>query len=405
MSEIKIDLVQLTSSKIIDQKTADAILMWYQKDQKSNTGNTFLTYFTNIGACVTGLWILLLIGSNWDSISSLWKTIVIIGVTLLFYVAGYYFSYIKAGFEKTGQALTLIWSVSFGAAIFLLWQIYNVWWNFSSAFLLWMVWVLPLAYFTRYTTIFTLWIVLIHAFALSYLIDNYPSISAPIFVLVFIVLGFINLSLMRFHDNPLYKNFSRTLAFLWSVGVLLWTLPFTFNDFWTSAFYSPLKTDDYNILFVLLTGVIVWLLPVAYSVYKEKKIDFTRDIWFLVWAFPIALLTLFITSPHTKIDYNYYQANLIMLPPPEWFYIFGLNVVYLTLLGFLIFSGIKREKAVLINMGIVFFWLYLIWKYFAFLASNKMDWAFVFITWWLVCIAIGWLWESVRRRLINKIKA
>jgi uncharacterized membrane protein len=95
MSQIKIDLNELVTSHVIDQQTADTIQKWYKEDQKNTGGSRFLAYFTNIGASVTGLGILLLIGANWENITDMMKTILIIGVTLGFYMAGYYFAYVK----------------------------------------------------------------------------------------------------------------------------------------------------------------------------------------------------------------------------------------------------------------------------------------------------------------------
>ena len=69
---------------------------------------------------------MLLIAANWDSISDMMKTTIMIGVTMTTYFMGYWWSYKDTDYPKTGQALMLLGSMFYGASIFLLGQIYNL---------------------------------------------------------------------------------------------------------------------------------------------------------------------------------------------------------------------------------------------------------------------------------------
>ena len=75
---------------------------------------------------MTGLGVILLIAANWDTISDMMKTLLMIGLTGLTYIAAYYLTYRNTGYPKTGQALFFLGSMLYGASIFLLGQVYNL---------------------------------------------------------------------------------------------------------------------------------------------------------------------------------------------------------------------------------------------------------------------------------------
>lgn len=130
---------------------------------------------------------MLLIAANWDTISDMSKTILMIGSTAIAYTLGYYFSYTNLHYTKTGQALMLLGSLLYGASIMLLGQIYNLGGTFASALLVWALPVILLAYATRFTTIFLLGITLIYSYIFAELVDSYAFsgfVIANIFISV-----------------------------------------------------------------------------------------------------------------------------------------------------------------------------------------------------------------------------
>lgn len=400
MSTIKLNLEKIVSDKIIPQSVANDILSRYTVEQSKAGEHKFLHIFTTIGAIVTGIWIILLVWANWKSLEPFTKTILLIGATLWFYAIWYYMRYVKQNFDKTGEALILLGSISYWASIFLLWQIYNVWGDFSTALLLWTVWILPLAYISKFSTIFALSLFLIYAFAIAYIWEFYSSISGFMVALIIIVIGYINLSLIRYHDAKSLKSFSKILWYFWIAWVLWATLPFTFNSFW--IFENSFDFSDRNILYFILIGVLIGLGNVIFSIVKEKKFHKSRDAGFFFGAFPIVLIALY-TAYAKRGNYDYNQYDLLLLPWAEGIYVIIMNFVYLALIAYMILTGIKREKTNFINLGIIFFGIYLFSKYISFIATNKMDGAIVFITWWIACILIWWLSESLRRKLVKKI--
>lgn len=402
MSEIKIDLKKLIKDNIIDEKIAQNIEAWYQKDSRENRGGRFMMIFMTIGAIAIGLGLILLIASNWSNFTSLVKTIFIIAITLLFYGVWYYFAYKKEWFKKTGHSLIFLWSISYGVAIFLLGQIYNVGGNYSSALLLWMIWVIPLAFYTRYTSIFSLGLVLVYAFIFSYIWENY-TLSWFLIALLFVVISFFNLSLVRYYEKFDYKQFwliGSALGIVW----LLWGLfAFTFKSFWM---YGTYWEFNINILIITLILLVLWVFWVGISNIQNKKIELDRDLPFYLGSIIVLALIFFayFNTSLTRQQYNGLEPQWMIFVDFWWyFYVVGMNLVYLAIVWVFVFLWIKKEKAGYINLSMIFFAIYLIGRYFAFLENSKMEWAIVFITWGVVCLGVGWLSESIRRRVLKNI--
>jgi uncharacterized membrane protein len=155
---------------------------------------------------VTGLGVILLIAANWDTISDMMKTILMIGSTGIVYALGYYFSYTNTHYTRTGQSLMFLGSLLYGASIFLLGQVYNLGGTFADAFLIWGLPTILLAYATRFTTVFILAITLIYTYIFSVLSDSY-GFSGFVIANIFIAVGYLSLSVLRYHRLA-YRDFS-----------------------------------------------------------------------------------------------------------------------------------------------------------------------------------------------------
>ena len=159
---------------------------------------------------MTGLGVILLIAANWDTISDMTKTLLMIGATSIAYLLGYYFSYIHTSYSKTGQALMLLGSLLYGASILLLGQIYNLGGTFASALLVWTLPVLLLAYASRFVTLFFLGIGLIYAYIFAELLTDF-AFSGFVIANIFIAIGYLSLTLLRYHRDT-YRGFADILS-------------------------------------------------------------------------------------------------------------------------------------------------------------------------------------------------
>lgn len=179
---------------------------------------------------MTGLGVILLLAANWDTISDMMRTILIIGATGLTYVAGYYWTYQNLNYPKTGQALFLLGSMLYGASIFLLGQIYNLGGTFADAFLIWAIPIIFLAYTTRFGMMFLLGIVLIYSYIFAEVIDGY-GFSGFVIANIFIAIGYLSFAVLRYHRDT-YRGFAWILSWTGGASILGGLFAYTFLDFW-----------------------------------------------------------------------------------------------------------------------------------------------------------------------------
>src|ERR1035437_1012580 len=123
-----------------------------------------LLVFASAGAVVVGLGIILLFAYNWDEIPKFGKLALVFGAVIGTHAGGVVL-HRKGGWQqRLGEALSLLGTMFFGAAIWLIAQIYHIDEHYPNGFLLWgigallMAWALdstPQALLA--TVLFTIW--------------------------------------------------------------------------------------------------------------------------------------------------------------------------------------------------------------------------------------------------------
>jgi uncharacterized membrane protein len=138
-SLISTELEYYESNGLITGEQKNGILESYE----IKGGLNFIRVVVTIGAILVGLGILSLIASNWDRISHLGKLLIIFGVFGGVNLAGYLLS---ENNPKTSRSLIYLGTLVYGAGIFLIGQMFNFGGEFPTAFLLWSVGVVPMAF-------------------------------------------------------------------------------------------------------------------------------------------------------------------------------------------------------------------------------------------------------------------
>jgi uncharacterized membrane protein len=400
MSHIKLDLEKALTERVISQDVYDALSLWNKKETP-DTGSRFVQIFSVFGSLVTWLWVILLIAANWDGISDMMKTILMIGSTILIYLIAYYFSYRNTDYPKTGQALFFLGSMFYGAAIMLLGQIYNLWGTFDQALLVWSLWVFPLAYLTRFTSLFLLSLALLYSYIFARLTNSWEFSGFSV-ANVFILIGLVSLLISRWHISSGYDGLARVLSWTGMLGFLGGLYAYTFRDFWVygSDIWLSVDTSSHTLLFV---GMTLWLI--ALGVYVRERWRNTHtidniDMMVIIWSLLVLGFLLFTSlsitarggsSYYDRDTYSHTLSSLIT------------NIVYIGLILGLIWIGIRREQWALINISMIFLVIYLFGKYLVFVFESKMDGALVFIWWGIVCLIVTFLVEKIRRRLISNL--
>lgn len=227
----------------IDEKQAEIIIADVNEEKKKSSRLAMNITLYTIGAILIGIgaisfiaandWILRLFYSRFAKISAS------IFVTFGCFALGYWFSYVKTGFQRLGNVLIFLSTLLIGGVWALIGQIYNLHTNSNCGiFLLWFVSVLPVAYLFRKKSINNLSILL---FIMAYfsIPDIYSFTYLTPIVFGLILYNFANIPAIRhgFTDfTPAYKAVSTViLYFTFIVMICVGSISESFNTIPTLA--------------------------------------------------------------------------------------------------------------------------------------------------------------------------
>jgi len=128
---------------IISKEQGDALLNLY-KLERAAAGKKMdmVKILTLVGVIFVGLGVIFFVGSNWQRIPALVRTVMLLAVTLGTLYAGYIYSYEKEGFAHLGKGLLLLASLFWGGTIALIGQIYNI--PTAENWYIMLLWAFPL---------------------------------------------------------------------------------------------------------------------------------------------------------------------------------------------------------------------------------------------------------------------
>ncbi len=133
-----------TGRGIIDNSQAQSIRLLYPASQ--SLPPWALMVFCGIGAIIIGLGVILLFAYNWHVMSKFAKLGVIFTALAAFHIAGYSFFTYSIRLKGLGDAISVLGTMLYGAAIWLIAQIYHISEHYPSAFLFWALGAFALAF-------------------------------------------------------------------------------------------------------------------------------------------------------------------------------------------------------------------------------------------------------------------
>jgi len=229
------ELEYLSANQVISQELRDNILAQYEI--KTNSLN-FIRIILTLGAVLLGLGILSFIASNWQELGKLAKFILLLGIYLLTNVSGYK---LFKDYPKTGISLIYLGVLTYGAAIFLIGQIFNFSGHFSGAFLLWGIGILPMGVLLKDKLIF----IFSHILLLVYLNGNLAIDGLPLIMLILSpALYYLNKSMGNFKLGTFFNNL---------VGL---------NTLWLFAYYFGIEKFTLCLMFLAIGGF-MYLKPLG----------------------------------------------------------------------------------------------------------------------------------------------
>lgn len=172
---------------------------------------SFVKVVLIIGAILLGLGVLSFIASNWDKINKISKFLIII----LFYLGVNISSYkLRENYPKTSQSLLYLGVLVFGSGIFLVGQIFNFGGDFTTAFLLWSIGIIPISIFFKDEIVF----IFTHILFLIYLNGSFRLYDTSYFIIAIVpLLYYMNTFLKNSKLGTLFNN----LVFLNTIGYFL----------------------------------------------------------------------------------------------------------------------------------------------------------------------------------------
>lgn len=366
------ELKRWVSGGIIDDGRATAIRKLYPVEQVMRPWA--LIVFSGIGAVIVGLGIVLLFAYNWQYMSKAAKLSVVFSSLIISHAAGIWLFLKSERFRSVGEALTVLGSMLFGAGIWLVAQIYHIEEHYPTAFLLWglgtlvLAWTMPsifqammaailitiwagteavefhaamhgaiplilllwiLAYLRRSLLLLSV-LILASGFAMGFLSSGSPhdtAIFASLFglTIVYVSLSFISKAYGKFPES------SPIFLFLGMAGYFVLLYLLTFRKIAREIVPDRLPTDAVYIFY--------WLVPVAIAILG----------WFMTGWLKITKRTEchfdFFLMPLALIIY-YYQAVFLKVFDDWWVGMTLFNLVFLAHAVSMMARGCRDVKIV-----------------------------------------------------------
>jgi len=329
-SLVSTELDHYASNGLITGEQKSGILEIYEV----KGGLNFIRVVVTIGALLVGLGILSFIASNWDGISHLVKLLIIFGVFGGVNLAGYMLS---ENNPKTGRSFIYLGTLVYGAGIFLIGQMYNFGGDFPTAFLLWSLGVLPMAFLLKdkYLMLFANLLFLVYLFG-SYDI-GFPYagwVGVPVAYLAYNY--FEKSRLLLFFANLTTLTFIFEITIRYKVEGLYVTLLFFLIGLVMYGVKHKLEPDIFriqgNILFgvsgVILTMPELWKIVV--NVQSTRLVSILFALAFVALLFALIRKGSLISLIFVCVTiFRYYTDTFAFLPKSLFFIVGGL-----LLLGF-----------------------------------------------------------------------
>ncbi len=258
--------------------------------------NTVVT----LGSILIGLGILLFVASNWDKLSRPAQLTIIFSVIACFNFAGYYFRCVKDNFPGLGQGFLLMGAFAFGVGVWLVAQMYHIHYNYSAAFLFWVIGILPLAYLYRSWMILTLSSIL-SCIWLGCYIAYYPLRAAYGF--------FILAALLLYMVYAFQQRFS---LFVIIVGCFIWL-----TNFFRLAYFATTSGPEDDLLFhLLLATAYAGFGIILYSLGMWHSRQGSRDRFSFLYKF-LGVVALCLSTYSLTYTHHYYQEVSYLTQSPS----------------------------------------------------------------------------------------
>jgi uncharacterized membrane protein len=370
MADFERHLTRWQSAGLLDSVVASRIRA-YEREQKKSAGQDAKSVGWQVivalilGAILLACGVALFVSAHWDKIGPLARLALVLAMVSLFHLGG---AWARGRFQGLSTALHAVGTLSTGAAIALVGQIFNIEEHWPAAILMWAVaalfgWILlhDEAQQTLTLLLFPAWMLSEFSYYADGHIGENVYIGRLLVVWAVLYLTFFIGSKRKVLPWILYAS----AAIYGLVGVILLPL--------------GLRTWGW---------VEIAAIPLLFAVFKFSKsvIPVAAAI-----AFSIALPWCRHIEVESYGKYSHNEPNL------------AAHALVAAFCVFLIWWGVRLASQALVNLGIVGFAITVIWFYFSDI-FDKLDRSLGLIGLGILFLAGGWALEKTRRNLIGGMK-
>lgn len=392
-NQLQTELQNWKRNGMVTAEQADSILGQYVV--VSPLYGRLIVILVTLGAILAGAGVIILVSANWQEIPRLAKMALALVLVAGSYYSGYWLKYEK-GYTRAGGAIIFVGAMIFGASLFLIGQQYHMPVDDPRLLGWWFIGVIPVAYFTRSKAVLTLAILAALA-GLGYKTGDWLQGISDVqyaFLAFYLLLGVGLYSIATIHLRyPRLKYYSPRYQIFGLILLLLMLYVLSFRDLFNNSTLSHWDFNSLPLVFIIVfhiaaavaVGGSIWSLALDTS---RKQVSGTRsgDLAGII----VVTLT------------GYLALFLPFLSPVSYTIIF--NVVLLAAILGLIFLGYFQGVGYLVNIGLFFFGLMVIGRYFD-LTWDLLPRSAFFIVGGLLLLGVGILLERLRRRTLKQMHA
>ncbi|MBU7006688.1 DUF2157 domain-containing protein [Phosphitispora fastidiosa] len=175
---------------IIDDTQARNIMRRYpQTGEETARGSRLITLLSVMGALLLGVGVILFFAANWQVMPKWLKVGIVLGSILLAYGTGYWLAFEKGNYPRVGRALIFLGTVLYGSGIWLIAQIFHINAHYPNGVLFWVLGIIPVVLVCRSLSVLveaslllTLWTLLEQTG-----FQHSNLLYLPVFILVMVV--------------------------------------------------------------------------------------------------------------------------------------------------------------------------------------------------------------------------
>ena len=358
--------------------------------------NRVVTVLVILGAVLLGLGVILFFAANWQAFPKGFKLgLMLVGVPAI-YGIGYWLRYHR-NYQRVGTAIILLGAISFGAAVHLVAQTYNIPVNSPNLVLYWFLGVLPLAYLIRSESITVLALALglaaVGFRGQEWLLDweYIPFRAFSLYLALGLMLFFLARLQGRFRSTQVYTRAYETFGLVVAFASIYWL---SFLGWWDWNEASPSYAEtQVSAEFWVIAAIVV---AVTVAAFGQTLLD-RRNKNLPLGTLPYEGLAALIMLAAAALVVFVPTANDVVYP-------LLFNLLLLGGIVGLVFLGYFRGREMLINLALIFFCLGVATRYFEY-GFELLDRSLVFIGAGIILIVGGFLLERGRRRVLGRLRS